>query len=61
MSHDKNQSQAGIQQETIQTPLDMDTTKNKDVSHVERILSPDDDLKKDAMDPSRVDKEVWVL
>lgn len=38
---------------------EMDEFKQmKDVSHVERVLSPEDGLGKDDMDYSRVDKEV---
>lgn len=40
-------------------PIEMDESKqSKDISHVERVLSPDDRLGKDGMDFSRVDKEV---
>ncbi|CEJ61636.1 Putative Allantoate permease [Penicillium brasilianum] len=62
MAHDEPQSQSGIQPETTQqgfTEMGEDKTA-RDISHVERVLSPDDDLKKDNMDLSRVDKEVQM-
>lgn len=37
-----------------------DSKAPKDISHVERVLSPEDDLRKDDMDISRVDKEVQM-
>lgn len=60
MAHDEPQSQSGIQPETTQqVTTEMGEGKTaRDISHVERVLSPDDDLKKDNMDLSRVDKEV---
>lgn len=60
MAHEEPQSQSGIQPETTQrvtTEMGEDKTA-RDISHVERVLSPDDDLEKDNMDLSRVDKEV---
>jgi hypothetical protein len=61
MAYDEPRSQSGIQPETTQQGItDMGEEKKtaRDISHVERVLSPDDDLKKDNMDLSRVDKEV---
>jgi hypothetical protein len=55
MAHNESQ----IEPETVQQPVEMSESKTaRDISHVERVLSPDDDLKKDQMDLSRVDKEV---
>lgn len=41
---------------------DVQDAKDKDISHVERVLSPTeyDDLKKEHMDFSRVDKEIQM-
>lgn len=55
MAHNESQ----IEPETVQQPVEMGESKSaRDISYVERVLSPDDDLKKDQMDLSRVDKEV---
>lgn len=55
MAHNESQ----IEPEAVQQPVEMSESKTaRDISHVERVLSPDDDLKKDQMDLSRVDKEV---
>lgn len=55
MAHNESQ----IEPEMAQQPVEMSENKTaRDISHVERVLSPDDDLKKDQMDLSRVDKEV---
>ncbi|KAJ5701045.1 hypothetical protein N7488_008593 [Penicillium malachiteum] len=44
-----------------QPELEMDHYKAKeDIAHVERVLSPTDDLKKEDMDFSRVDKEIQM-
>lgn len=37
-----------------------DSKAQQDISHVERVLSPDDDLKKEDMDITRVDKEIQM-
>ncbi|KAJ5378167.1 uncharacterized protein N7496_005576 [Penicillium cataractarum] len=62
MAHDEPQSQSGIQPETTQqvTTAMGDDKNARDISHVERVLSPDDGLEKDTMDTSRVDKEVQM-
>lgn len=55
MAHNESQ----IEPETVQQPVEMSESKTaRDISHLERVLSADDDLKKDQMDLSRVDKEV---
>lgn len=57
MAHNESQ----IEPETVHQPVEMSEDKTaRDISHVERVLSPDDDLKKDQMDMSRVDKEVSI-
>lgn len=58
MARDQHQSQEGIETETVQHPVEMaDYKAQQDISHVERVLSPADDLQKEDMDFSRVDKE----
>lgn len=58
MANDQHQSHKGIETETVQQPVEMADDKGQhDISHVERVLSPADDLKKEDMDFSRVDKE----
>jgi hypothetical protein len=58
MVHNGSQSHLGIQPETTQHPIEMGEDKTaRDISHVEQVLSHDD-LKKEDMDLSRVDKEV---
>lgn len=55
MAHNESQ----IEPETVQQPVEMSENKTaRDISHLERVLSADDDLKKDQIDLSRVDKEV---
>ena len=58
MAHDEN---SHIETETVRhRPVEMGDVKSpEDISHVERVLSPDD-LKKDDMDFSRVDKEIQM-
>lgn len=62
MANDNHpESRLGIETETVQIhqqSIEMTDPKvQQDISHVERVLSPDDDLKKEDMDFSRVDKE----
>jgi hypothetical protein len=59
MANDNPQSHLGIETETVQhDSVEMvDSKARQDISHVERVLSPDNDLKKEDMDFSRVDKE----
>ncbi|KAJ5885998.1 uncharacterized protein N7473_008672 [Penicillium subrubescens] len=60
MVHNGSQSHLGIQPETTQHPIEMGEDKTaRDISHVEQVLSHDD-LKKEDMDLSRVDKEVQM-
>lgn len=58
MAHDEN---SHIETETVRhRPVEMGDVKSpEDISHVERVLSPDE-LKKDDMDFSRVDKEIQM-
>lgn len=61
MVHNGSQSQLGIQPETTQHPIEMGEDKSaRDISHVEQVLSHEDDLQKEDMDLSRVDKEVSI-
>ncbi|KAJ5469259.1 hypothetical protein N7539_008877 [Penicillium diatomitis] len=60
MADDKHHPETGIQSETAHPSVEMGTKKDNDISHMERVMSPDDDLKKDHMDKSRVDKEVQM-
>ncbi|KAJ5118239.1 hypothetical protein N7526_009876 [Penicillium atrosanguineum] len=59
-----SESRLGIETETVQShqqSIEMTDPKvQQDISHVERVLSPDDDLKKEDMDFSRVDKEIQM-
>ena len=58
MAKDEHQTQESIETETVQQPVEMANYKTqRDISHVERVLSPADDLRKEDMDFSRVDKE----
>lgn len=58
MAKERNQSHQDIETETVQQPVEMAGYKaEKDISHAERALSPADDLQKEDMDFSRVDKE----
>lgn len=61
MANNDSASRLGIETETVQTQQNSvemtDSKAQQDISHVERVLSPDDDLKKEDMDFSRVDKE----
>lgn len=58
MAKDEHQSTEGIETETVQQPVEMAGYEGQqDISHVERVLSPADDLQKEDMDFSRVDKE----
>ncbi|KAJ5618517.1 hypothetical protein N7528_006628 [Penicillium herquei] len=62
MGQDDTQPRDGI--DSTQQPqheLEMEHYKAKeDIAHVERVLSPTDDLKKEDMDFSRVDKEIQM-
>ncbi|KAF3401882.1 hypothetical protein F1880_009907 [Penicillium rolfsii] len=61
MVHNGSQSHLGIQSATTQHPIEMGEDKTaRDISHVEQVLSHEDDLKKEDMDLSRVDKEVQM-
>ncbi|KAJ6111359.1 hypothetical protein N7523_007420 [Penicillium sp. IBT 18751x] len=65
MANNKNsESRLGIETDTVQShqhAIEMTDPKGQqDISHVERVLSPEDDLRKDDMDFSRVDKEIQM-
>ncbi|KAJ5577535.1 uncharacterized protein N7459_006499 [Penicillium hispanicum] len=62
MAHNEPQSQHGLESEPVQShPVEMTDYKIQgDTSHVERVLSPPDDLQKEDMDFSRVDKEIQI-
>lgn len=58
MAKDEHHSPGEIETETVQQRVEMaDYKAQQDISHVERVLSPPDDLQKEDMDFSRVDKE----
>lgn len=58
MAKGEHQSQEPIEAETVQQPVEMaDCKAQPDISQVERVLSQADDLQKEDMDFSRVDKE----
>ena len=60
-NNNNSESRLGIETETMQIhqhSIEMTDSKvQQNISHVERVWSPDDDLKKEDMDFSRVDKE----
>ncbi|KAJ5727002.1 hypothetical protein N7493_006029 [Penicillium malachiteum] len=62
MGHDDTQPRDGIDPtQQSQPELEMEHYKAKeDIDHVERVLSPTDDLKKEDIDFSRVDKEIQM-
>lgn len=61
MGQDEAHSRDGIDSAVEPHPaVEMGDFNKQDISHVERVLSPDDDLKKEDMDFSRVDKEVQM-
>ena len=61
MTQDEQQSHQGIATANAQNATkEMSNYKPQDISHVERVLSPADDLQKEDMDFTRVDKEVQM-
>ncbi|KAJ5640223.1 uncharacterized protein N7484_008085 [Penicillium longicatenatum] len=61
MGQDETHSRDGIDPAAEPHPaVEMGDFNKQDISHVERVLSPDDDLKKEDMDFSRVDKEIQM-
>lgn len=61
MAHDERKSQQGIEMDPVQNrSVEMEDHSKRDISHVERVLSPDDDLKKEDMDHTLVDKEIQM-
>jgi len=61
MGQDETHSRDGIDPAVEPHPaVEMGDFNKQDISHVERVLSPDDDLKKEDMDFSRVDKEIQM-
>jgi hypothetical protein len=58
MAEAKDQPQQGIETAPVQHQVEMGEYQSKqDISHVEQVLSGDD-MRKDNMDVSRVDKEI---
>ena len=62
MAQDEPRPTQGIECETAQhQPVEMTDYKEPEgIAHIERVFSPPDDLKKEDMDRSRVDKEIQM-
>ncbi|KAJ5101262.1 hypothetical protein NUU61_003484 [Penicillium alfredii] len=61
MAFDERKSQQGIETDPVQNrSVEMEDHSKRDISHVERVLSPDDDLRKEDTDHTLVDKEIQM-